>query len=195
MLKLAIDGRLERRGHSESLVSLLLSAWALKTKSGKRWVTNEELRITLVKGSDEFRRQILWRAERWAAEREEEWQKNLLPILRDVWPKQLACKSPQMTARLVELAFASKRNFPKMVDLLLPLTVRLEGQDVRVPSLRRSKNNIADRHPEKVLELLHKVLPINKQRWPYGVDKTIGRLIVAQPSLQYDRRYIELMEI
>ena len=61
-----------------------------------------------------------------------------------------------------------------------------------MPELRRSGPNLVDRYPERVLALLHAVLPDSAAAWPYGIEGTIERIGNADKKLLTDDRLIAL---
>nr|WP_261328993.1 SIR2 family protein [Rhizobium leguminosarum] len=199
MLILAKSGDLEKRGHLETLTGMILSAWALIEKeTGERWVSDAELRDVLLNSDDGFRIRVLQQAERWASEGEDgptKWPPLIIHLLRDVWPRQIATKSPTVSARLCDLAFSRERDFVELAKIILPLLTKIEADHLRLPNLRRSRDNIVDLHPEQVLSLLYAVLPDSANLWPYGVDGTIARIGEADSALKGDERLLELRRV
>jgi len=74
----------------------------------------------------------------------------------------------------------------------LPLISKIERDHIMLPSIRRGEGNIVDRYPERVLEILFLALPENANSWPFEIDATIERIVVADPSLRVDPRWVEL---
>ena len=197
LLQLAKSNVIEKRGHSEVLAGLLLSAWGLVEKeTGKHWVTNEELRDVLINSSDDLRSHMLWQAERWSNNQEgdgkQKWSLLLMTLLRDVWPRQITAKSATVSARLCDLAFSNEERFPEMAELVLPLITKIDRDHLMLPNLRRSKDNIVDLHPRQSLALLHAVLPDNVAAWPYGFGDILTRIGEADNTLGNDERLLEL---
>ena len=114
---------------------------------------------------------------------------------RFVWPRQISAKSPQISARLCELAFSQKRNFPSYVDAILPLVVPMEQDLASFPILRREEGNVIDEHPEKALSLLHAALAEDVRKWPYGAGDILERIAKAAPSLKIDQRLVGLTKM
>lgn len=195
MLRLAKSKILEKQGHAETLTGMLLSAWQLLHKE-TRWITNEELRDVLLNSDDEFRSRALWQAEKWWGDDDDgEKPDGVLPLvelLRDVWPRQIAAKSPIISARLCDLAFSSEKHFPVLVDLILPLLSKADGAHFSLPQLRRSESKLVDMYPEQTLILLYAVLPDNIAAWPYGIEAALMRIAEADKRLANDGRLLEL---
>lgn len=193
MIRLAKSSDLERHGHAEALIGLLLSAWALKNEdTGEKWVSDQELRDVLLNSNDDARSRVLWQAEHWAKEEPEVWSPMLLDLLNDVWPRQITAKSGTVSARLCDIAFSDEQRFPEFTAAVLPLLTKTDGDHLTLPNLRRSEGNIVDTYPRETLLLLHAVLPDNVAVWPYGIDATIARIGKADSSLNSDEKLIEL---
>lgn len=196
VLHLAKKGDLEQKGHAETLAGLILSAWSLTNGHlGERWVTDDELRDVLLHSDDNFRTRILWQTERWASENEpdtEKWARLTTRLLRDVWPRQIVAMSPKISVRMCDLAFSNADQFEERVQIILPVVTRAENEDLYLPALRKSKDNIVDLYPKSLLSLLHAILPTDAKHWPYGIESIISRISEADPSLANDERLIEL---
>lgn len=196
MLEFAVNPLPARRSYSEIIAGILLAGWgSIDDATGERCISDDEMRSMLVKVDDEFRSRILWQAQIWSGEKNdkshERWS-SLLPELLRIWPRQISARSPNTSARLCELAFSSSDEFPTIADLVLPLLTRIERDHLMLPELRRSKNNIVDKFPERVLALLHAALPDNALAWPYGIEGTLQRIGEADSSLSMDERLIAL---
>jgi len=206
MIGLAKSGSLEKRGHAETLSAMLLSAWAFTDdRGGQRCLSDGELREILLASSDDLRSRMLWQVSRWSSEAREsedadgtgtgqeiDWPALLLALLRDVWPRQMAAKSPTISARMCDLVFDHEEAFEELAAVVIPLLTKVEGSQIFLPSLRRSKNNVVDKYPELVLSMLFAILPDDARRWPHGMDSTIDRIAEARPTLHIDERLIEL---
>ncbi len=193
MLTLAKSHSIEKRGHAEVLIGLLLSAWAIKdAETQKRWVTNNELRDVLLHSGDDVRTRVLWQAESWSREDKDKWSPLLVELLGDVWPRQIAAKSGLVSAGLCDIAFSDEGHFPQLAKIVLPLLTKIDQDHLSLPNLRRSKDNIVDLHPIETLALLHAVLPDKVSAWPYEIESTIARIAEADSSLNNDERLLEL---
>ncbi len=93
---------------------------------------------------------------------------------------------------MIELAFSYEDSFIAISDAILPLISEIERDHISLPSMRRGEGNIVDKHPKRVLEILYLALPENANNWPYEIDATIERIVVADPSLRVDPRWVEL---
>jgi hypothetical protein len=186
----------ERDNH-DSLANLVLASWAYPdTNTGTERITDNELRQLLLDAGDSFRARALRMLEsRGEGEGDdgEHWKALQERFLRNVWPVQKAARTPQNSARLIELAFSNEDTFMAISKAILPLLSSVERDHIMIPSIRRGEGNIVDKHPERVLEILYLALPENAKGWPYDIDATLERIAVANPSLRVDARLVELM--
>jgi len=175
----------------------MLAAWAgTSAATGERYISNTEMRSLLLSVSDEFRSRILWHAEQWSEESDEnggrDWREILPEFIREVWPRQSAARSSTTSARLFDIAFCSEEKFPEISELILPLLGRVDGDRLFLPELRKPESRIVDLYPEQALALLCAVLPGDAARWPYGIEKLLKQLEDAKADLGRDERLISL---
>jgi hypothetical protein len=185
-----------RRSNVDVLSAIILAGWGGNSTTGVKYVSNEELRTLLLNVGDDFRSRTLWHIGQWAKSREEKgklsWADLLPAFLRDVWPRQIAAKSGEISARLFDLAFSTKERFPEIAAIVRPLLTKFDGEHMSLPELRQSKDTIVDRFPRDTLALLDAVLPDSATRWPYGIETTIQRIGEADPQLNSDPRLVSL---
>jgi hypothetical protein len=122
----------------------------------------------------------------------ERWSDLLPEFLEKVWPRQVAAKSPTISARLCDLAFSDEKQFPKLVDIILPLLTKINRDELKLSYLFESKDSVVDLYPEKTLALLDAALPDNATAWPYGIEGVLQRIGEADKSLNTDERLITL---
>jgi len=195
MLRLAQSKSLARRNHVEILSGILLAGWGtIDKETGDRFITNADMRETLINSDADFRVQILWHLEEWSSkEREESWEENLPIFLKEVWPRHMKAKSTKISAKLCDLAFSNEATFPSVVDAILPLVTKVDDKiHFMLHNLTSSANTIVEKYPEKTLALLYAVLSENVSAWPYGIEETLERIGVSDPSLLRDNRLVEL---
>jgi hypothetical protein len=196
MLEFAANPLPARRSYSEIIAGMILAGWGtFNDETGERCISDEEMHRLLLKADDEFRSRILWQARRWSCEEKEngheKWAGQLLKLLQ-IWPRQISARSPATSARLCELAFSSRDQFPTVAELVLPLLTKIEHNHLTLPQLRESGDSIVDRYPKQALALLHAVLSDNAMEWPYGVQRTLQRIGEADSTLNRDDRLIAL---
>jgi hypothetical protein len=196
LLQAAVDGTGNKRRSIEALAGMILAGWGTPRKdTAEPYVSDEELRNLLIAASDDFRSQVLWIVRRWAGTAEEldgsSWKKNLSRLLRDVWPRQLSAKTFVLSERLVDLAFEFPADFDELAALVLPLVGTIEKDYLALHEVTQNGPDLAAKHPEMVLALLWTILPVDGQRWPYGLDNTLNALS-QDAKIATDSRFIEL---
>jgi hypothetical protein len=186
--------KVDRSRLDQVLSAILLAGWGSKSKNtGERLITSEEMRNIILHADDEFRGQMIWYLEKWAGnEAKRIWTKNLPVFFTEAWPRQKQTKSPKMSAKLCDLAFTNKAIFAAIAEIILPLVTNIDEDGVFLPHLRKTKDEVVGKYPEKVLALLWAVLPLNAAKWPYGVDEILTIIGDAKPSLLKDKHLIEL---
>lgn len=196
MLEFATNPLPSHRSYSEIIAGMILAGWGtLDDATSERCISNDEMRSLLLTVDDEFRARVLWQAQRWSNEKNEDSHKRwegLLSELLQIWPRQLSARSPNTSARLCELVFSSGEQFPTLSALVLPLLSKIERDHLMLPELRRSEGNIIDQYPEQTLALLYAVLPDNVLVWPYGMEDILQQIGKADSSLNNDERLILL---
>jgi len=195
LLALARESNLAKRQHTENLAAILLIGWQGRvTATGSRAISDDEMRTVILEADDEFRSQLVWQLDNWSKSKDKPLHDEALTFLRSVWPKQVAAKTPGVSARLAELAFSHEVEFAEYVDAVLPLVIPIDRDHITLPSLRRSKEqSVVDKFPEKALQLLDAILPDDGRKWPYGIDDVLNRL--GQTNLASDARLIRLNRI
>ena len=90
--------------------------------------------------------------------------------------------------RLCELLLSNSEVFPKLVDVVLPFLTKIirgVGLDLLPPD---KGGDIIDKHSERLLTLLHAVLPDEVSDWPYGVEDVLEKIGAADGTLLSDTR-------
>ncbi len=194
LLKFAPRKSPRQREDGGRLAAILLAGWAtVSLETGERYVTSRELREVLVGANDDFRSHALWQIERWLAEEKDgRWANQVFAFLTEVWPRHLHVKSPGVSARLCNLAFASVDLFPKIVDVVVSLVTVIEYEHFVASNLGRAKDEIVVQYPKQTLALLFAILSTNTSVWPYDIGEILGRIGDVNPSLRSDSRFIEL---
>ena len=197
LLRLAHRSSDTRRRHAEILAGIILAGWGRRISNGQtRAITDAEMTAALVDADDDFRIQLIWHLENWAKDPESHWADDAVALLTLVWPKQIAAKTPRVSARLTELAFSQEGDrFPQYVDYVLPLVVPIDQDYINLPIHRRDKYNLVEKYPERTLALLDAVLTDNARQWPYGIPEILDRIGKADSRLLTDSRLIRLNRI
>jgi len=186
-----------REGHVQVLSYRVMLGWlAPGAEKEERWISNAEFRDVLWHGGDDFRSQILWQVERGLNDKEEssrrEWSARALELFQHVWPRQRAVKNRAMSIRLCEVLLSNSESFPELVDVVLPLLTKITRGIGLYLHLRDEVNDIIEKHPERLLTLLHVVLSDEVSDWPYGIGDVLEKIGAADSSLLSDTRLQEL---
>ncbi len=188
-LQFAKSDRVARQGLDGSVAGMLLFGWGILA-----CISDDELRDVLMYDNDKFRSSILWKIKEWASEspRSEEWKQLLPRLLKDVWPRQKKFKTPSISKRLCDVVFFDEKLFPELADVSLPLLTQANGRHLMLFNLRKPERKFIEQHPDKVLAVLHVVLPDDVSYWPYDIEEIFNQIETANKSLNFDERLIEL---
>ncbi len=188
-----------KRGHLQSIAGLVLVGW-LPEKGGDKGqqITNEELHDALLSGGPEFRTQILWQLQRDLASStdvRESVMPSVVTLLKDVWPKELEVRSPDISASILDLLLVDEVAFGQLVTAALPLLVPLtQEQRFHFHFQEQEIKPAINAHPEKFLKMLCKILPEEPELWPYGFGNTLQLILSAEPDLKNDHRFESLQQ-
>jgi len=191
------ERRPPREAHLHSLAVFALSGWITPggTKE-KRLISNDEFRDLLLRGGDDFRSHILWQIGRELRNKKKDDQKDwsawTLELLQDVWPRQRAVKNPTTSARLCELLISDAEAFGKLVDVASPFLTKITKDIGLHFHPGADGNDIAKKHPKRLLALLYAILPDEASDWPYGISEELEKIGVADSRLLSDPRFREL---
>lgn len=195
LLRLVREDGETRRKHSQGLSSLILSGWGIVIEgTSDRCISNEEFRAVLVQVDDEFRSHVLHEMRQlWNNEEEEtrdKWTSLLPEFLRDVWPRQRKANSSAISVSLCELVLSNEELFPNLVDIILPCLTKTD--DLLYHHCLSLSDNIAQKHPHQMLNLLYKVLPDETLTWPYDIEEILASISEGDPTLRTNEKFLEL---
>ncbi|WP_262298988.1 SIR2 family protein [Microvirga sesbaniae] len=184
--------RSRRREESTVLAGLLLIGWSWTTPSGEPLVSDVELREVLIHADDQFRQHLLWHLERWCSEPVTDGRDRVIPFFANVWPKQRALRTPEMSAHLANFALVSGDLMPRVVQLILPRLVPARGTPLRLnlEELEPDGHPVIA-HPSATLDLLWAVLGEDTAAWPYRIEPVLD-VLAQMPETASDARLSEL---
>lgn len=185
---------MRRRAEANVIGAFLLIGWGGDPDADppEQLITSSELREILVESDDDLRGQILWHLEHWAVDPDGKWRIRLVPFLTDVWPNHRALRTPEMSARLADLALASGDLFPQVVAAILPRLVPVRRGALRGFMLKEEQeNHPAKAYPASMLDLLWAILAEDASLWPYKVEDVLDWLSDL-PETRGDPRLSEL---
>lgn len=182
-----------RRDQANKLAGMLLAGWAGdgEAPDATALIPDVELREILIYADDDLRTQMLWYLQRWSNEPDSNWGEQIIPFLRNVWPRQSAVKNPRTSGRLVDLALGMPHRFPEIVEAILPRLGPIAGASVRIGPFLDIEEGIAATHPRHLLDLLWAVLPEDPWTWPYETGRALDAL-AEQDTVRDDSRLAEL---
>lgn len=196
LLAIAKNKGLAKRRNREALARVILVGWGSTIVStNNRFISNSEMRETLLRVDDDFRSRILWLLKRWSKpddiDEDESWADKLQEFLQDVWPRQISVKSANTSAGLFELACLNMGD-EELLKIILPLLTTIGRNKLHIPHFRSSNDSVAELYPGQFLALLNKVLPDGVEDWPYNIEDTLKRMSDADSNLKIDERFLKL---
>ncbi|MDE2743544.1 MAG: hypothetical protein OXI58_18275 [Gemmatimonadota bacterium] len=195
LFQLAKEDGETRHKHGEVLAGIILYKWgSLIEETDERCISDEEFKGILLKADDEFRSRMLWILEKWSQDDDEEtrnkWTSLLPEFLRDVWPLQRKANSPAMSVSLCQLVLSNEELFPNLVDIILPCLTKTD--DLLYHHYLPLSDNIAQKYPHQMLDLLYKVLPDETLTWPYDIEEILASISEGEPTLRTNEKFLEL---
>jgi hypothetical protein len=114
------------------------------------------MRRALLEGDDIFRRQVLWRLDRWTQDSEERWTRTVASnFLTTVWPRQLEANSAAVSVQMCEVLFGLGDLFPSTADAVLPrMTPIASDSSTGREWIGEPEQHLLEQHPEAVLSVL-----------------------------------------
>ena len=88
--------------------------------------------------------------------------------------------------------FDDEENFAALTDAILPVLTPVKRHDRLLAIPEDKQIRILSRFPQKVLELLWKILPDNSRDWPYNAADVLAKLLRAEPKIAKNPRFAEL---
>lgn len=177
-----------KRDQASKLGAFLLLGWGAEPQQ----VPDVMMREVLIHASDDIRSQVLWHLQRWSLEADSKWPERLQSFFDNVWPRQLAARTPQTSGRLVDLALAMPARFPQIVEMILPRLGPAGRVTAQMGPLLDVQTGIALQHPKPLLDLLWTVLPVATDSWPFDIGKVLDALN-EQDATREDPRLLELL--
>ena len=201
-IKQYIIDYVSRRGlvwpqYNDGLAAIILTGWLLKTKSTQcTFVSSTELRNSLIKSNESFRLSTLRVVRNSVANELKGKSGNMISkigsFFQDVWPRQMKLKNPEVSKKILEIAFLNKNVFSDISNYIIPLLCPCDGIYLHLPKIKATEDNLVDLYPAQMLAILNKVLPGDLQYWPWDIDEYLDRIREADSSLKTDAKLLEL---
>lgn len=185
-------GGLESREQKNKLAGMLLAGWkgAPRANDEAYRISDVELREILIHADDELRSQTLGYLIRWPGDPDSGWGDCVIPFLRDVWPRQLAVRTPRTSARLVDLAVSNPERFTGVAELILPWLTTVESGSFLRLAINDADQELINKHPATIMDIIWAVLPADPNQWPYETEKILVAL--EETEVRNDERLAEL---
>lgn len=186
----------------EALADLLLAGWGGVWDDPEiHFISDREMRTSLLHGSDQFRQRVLWVLRSRAKEKGERWRPKILIFLNSAWPRQRAVNGSAVTGGICSLLIASGDDFPEAVRIVLPRIAPFDkGASMFLHQLEDLSEDLEDqnrslvtRFPRSVLDLLDKVLPVEVRLWPHNTAAILKLIGQQDPALATDQRRLTLL--
>lgn len=186
----------------EALAGLLLAGWGGVWDDPEiHFISDREMRTSLLNGSDQYRQRVLWLLRSWAKEKNERWRPKILIFLQFAWPRQRAVNGSAVTGGICSLLIASGDDFPEAVRIILPRIAPFDkGASMFLHQLEdfnedldEGNDSLVKRFPRSVLDLLEKVLPVDVRLWPHNTSAILKLIGQQDPALATDQRRLTLL--
>lgn len=106
----------------------------------------------------------------------------MVPYLNQIWPSDLACRSPQIADAMARLAIAAGDAFPEALRLVGSWLMPLESADY--PTHLLAKSGLTVKFPGEALKLLGKIINVDAFWAPSELRDCLTSIARATPSLK-----------
>ena len=177
------------RREVQALGAFFAGGWLYKDSSGARLLTDDEFRHVLLHGGNDLRLTALWQVNQFP-------HAEKIAFINNVWPLQLAARTPVVVERLCWMAFEDDVNFPELVASIIPIVSNTRAGFGNLMLGGGDKvAKIAQKFPGETLSLLSALLTDDVDKWPIGLEKTLDIMVEAQPALASDSRFLKLKNL
>jgi hypothetical protein len=115
------------------------------------------------------------------------------------WPKETAIQSNNTSTALVNLAEQADSLFPEVVKVISKFVYPLDHPDLFIFKMKKEGKKqspeLATRFPMSVLELLDRLVPIDRNYPPYDLSPLLNMMADANPKIRQDRRWLRLRRL
>jgi hypothetical protein len=204
LLALIRDEGMSRREAQTLTAAVLLPAIWARLRPHEGWdITAGEVREALATAVPDIRQQAVWHLWKWMAEedveprsRAERWTSLVGPFFRDVWPLDVASRDGAVSRWLAKMALEAEEAVPAAVAEVGPLLTVFELTSASIIlGLRDGRGDVATRHPQAVVDLLHAMVDPAVARAPYDLADVLARCASAEPAVVRTAAYQRLLGI
>ena len=171
------------------IIAPALAAVRGEADAGRWGITVADARKALHEGPPFLREGAAELLKRWIDQIEggpaAAWRTGVGPLFAEVWPRERALRETGLTQHLADLVVATGEAFPDALRQVLPYLGTFE---IRGSTYAIEKSAAPEQFPEETLLLLWRLFDNDGSHEIVGVAKLLDRLIVARPSIEFDRR-------
>lgn len=123
------------------------------------------------------------------------WINDVLPFIKNVWPKNKICRNPQESETWLYLLSKTGVHFPKIFEAVKHLLVPIEEHSTWLWSYQNSESDeleLFKSYPAESLEMLDLVIPNDSKYLPYGLEKALESIVRYSGYLRKDKKFIRL---
>ncbi|MDE8601665.1 SIR2 family protein [Marinomonas sp. RSW2] len=126
-----------------------------------------------------------------------DWEKKVIPFIKQAWPKEKNYQKPEMTTNWLYLLATTGVYFPSVLNAVSPFLKPIQGFSIPLTSFYRSKDGtpLAQLFPKDTLDLLDKLIMDTPNIIPYEVPKMLDIITESDPPLLNSAKYKRLIAI
>lgn len=187
MIALARHPKRTRSGR-DALICMLLYFWFRSQRGPTNFVYDDELREVLIQGGMDLARTAIWHLKHSLGQMT---PSELSSFFENVWPKQKALRTSQISNSLVTFALSSGEALPSITPILLPRLIAGESFDLSAFLYNQDVDDTIKRFPRESFELLLAVIKPETAAGQYGLSRVLDKF-ANTPELEGDVRLAKL---
>jgi hypothetical protein len=133
---------------------------------------------------------------------ENDWNNHVIPFIKSTWPKEMSLRTSRLSDMWIMLLTYSGNAFPELLKAVKRFLLPKHSDDyIRLSSFMREhkkEDNLTEKFPYSVLELLDAIIPEEVSEIPYGLQNILNLIIETEPKTvekQAYKRLIRLIEM
>lgn len=120
------------------------------------------------------------------------WRDRIVPYMNQIWPTELARRSPQIADAMARLTVAAGEAFPEALELVRSWLMPLESADYPVHLLMKS--GLTTAFPDEALALLGAIINVDEFWAPSELRECLTSIAGATPALKSTAAFRRLDE-
>lgn len=157
-----------------------------------------EMRSILRAMSESTRNQFIFWLSQVGRHKENDWNKHVLPLIEEDWPRERRYRTMAATEAWVNLLGETGVNFPSVYEAVKKFLVPLETNSHSLYRFIREaagEQPITVLFPEKTLDLMNRITPDTLGPLAYELPKVLALISETKPDLTSDPRYLRLIDL